>query len=49
MVGLLKTAMLDHSASVGYLIDGFPRDLEQGDRLFKQQVIYMKLTMTVPV
>ena len=36
-VGLLKAAMLDHPESVGYLIDGFPRELEQGE-LFKQQV-----------
>ena len=36
-VGLLKSAMLDHPESVGYLIDGFPRELEQGE-LFKQQV-----------
>ena len=39
MIDLLKAAMLDQSESVGYLIDGFPRELEQGDRLFKQQVI----------
>ena len=37
-VGLLKAAMLDHPRSVGYLIDGFPRELEQGE-LFKQQVL----------
>ena len=36
-VGLLKGAMVDNSQSVGYLIDGFPRELEQGE-LFKQQV-----------
>ena len=36
-VGLLKAAMLDHPGSVGYLIDGFPRELNQGE-LFKQQV-----------
>ena len=37
-VGLLKAAMLDHPESVGYLIDGFPRQLEQGE-VFKQQVL----------
>ena len=37
-VGLLKAAMLDHPESVGYLIDGFPRKLEQGEH-FKQQVL----------
>ena len=40
-VGLLKAAMLDHSESVGYLIDGFPRELEQG-KLFKQLVLVIK-------
>ena len=40
-VGLLKAAMLDHyKSAVGYLIDGFPRELEQGG-LFKQQVLLL--------
>ena len=35
MVGLLRAAMTDHPESVGYLIDGFPRELS-GAVLFKQ-------------
>ena len=46
-VGLLKAAMLDHSESaVGYLIDGFPRELEQGG-LFKQQVLLLVKLLTL--
>ena len=37
-VALLKAAMISNSSPVGYLIDGFPRDLEVGDKLFKEQV-----------
>ena len=36
-VGLLRVVMLDHPESAGYLVDGFPRELEQGE-LFKKQV-----------
>ena len=38
MVGLLKTEMLNHAESAGFLIDGFPRELENGDKLFRQEV-----------
>ena len=37
-VGLLKAAILDHPESIGYLIDGFPRELSQAD-LFRQEVL----------
>ena len=47
-VGLLKTAMLDHPESVGYLIDGFPRELEQGE-LFRQQVPVYKYILQLLV
>ena len=36
-IGLLKTALLSRPDAVGFLIDGFPRNLQQG-KLFVQQV-----------
>ena len=40
MVSLLKAEMLCHAEqSAGFLIDGFPRELENGDRLFKKKVM----------
>ena len=36
-VGLLKQAILSHPEAVGFLIDGFPRELSQAP-LFTQQV-----------
>lgn len=36
-IGLLKTALLSHPDAVGFLINGFPRNLDQG-KLFVQQV-----------
>lgn len=36
-VGLLKAAMLTSSGTQGFLIDGFPRELQQG-RMFTEQV-----------
>ena len=36
-MGLLKQAILSHPEAVGFLIDGFPRELSQAP-LFTQQV-----------
>ena len=38
-IELLKDAMLKHSESPGFLIDGFPRELDQGYQ-FEQEVMY---------
>jgi adenylate kinase len=32
VLALLRDAMLKHSASRGFLIDGYPREVEQGIR-----------------
>jgi adenylate kinase len=37
-IELLKDAMLKHPESRGFLIDGFPRELDQGYQ-FEQEVI----------
>ena len=38
MVDLIKAKMLENAESAGFLIDGFPRELEEGDRLFREKV-----------
>ena len=52
MVNLLKAEMLRHAESAGFLIDGFPRELENGDKLFKEKVQYhvtgMPLILCLP-
>jgi adenylate kinase family enzyme len=37
-IELLKDAMLEHPDSRGFLVDGFPRELEQGHQ-FEQEVV----------
>lgn len=40
-IELLKDAMLNHPESPGFLIDGFPRELSQGQQ-FELEVCYAK-------